>query len=138
VAGVNTMHNFLKESQHHLAGVYSRSLGSGRVSTVTPLFTFPDQQDCGTNCYALGPTDFATIYNVLPLWQSGIDGTGQRIAIVGRSNINKQDVSDFRTMFGLPPNEPEIILNGRWHVRLGSSLRGVTRFTRVLLDSPAR
>jgi Pro-kumamolisin, activation domain/Bacterial Ig-like domain (group 3) len=112
VAGVNTLHNFLKKPQHYMAGVYSRSAGSGRASIVTPLFTFPDQQDCGTNCYALGPADFATIYNVLPLWQSGVDGSGQTIAIVGRSNINKQDVSDFRTMFGLPANDPKIILNG--------------------------
>ena len=31
------------------------------------------------------PYDFATIYNVLPLWNAGIDGTGQTIAIAGTS-----------------------------------------------------
>ena len=62
----------------------------------------------------MGPTDFATIYNVLPLWNASapIDGTGQTIAVVGETNINLQDVADFRTMFGLPANAPNIILNG--------------------------
>jgi hypothetical protein len=39
-------------------------------------------------------------------------GTGQTIAIVGRSNIDVQNVRDFRTVLGLPPNDPEIIVNG--------------------------
>jgi subtilase family serine protease len=60
----------------------------------------------------VGPYDFATIYNVLPLWNAGIDGTGQTIAIVARSNINIQDVRDFRNLFGLPAKDPKIIVNG--------------------------
>ena len=60
----------------------------------------------------LGPADFAKIYNVQPLYDAGIDGTGQAIAIVGRSNINVQDVSDFRTQFGLQANDPQVIING--------------------------
>ena len=79
-------------------GAFSRSKATGEVR---PLFTFTS----GTNTYyALGPTDFATIYNVLPLWQASqaIDGTGQTIAIVAASNINVQDVRDFRNLFGLP------------------------------------
>jgi len=34
----------------------------------------------------VGPTDFATIYNVAPLWANGIDGTGQTIAIMKIAN----------------------------------------------------
>jgi hypothetical protein len=62
----------------------------------------------------VGPTDFATIYNVTPLWNGGAssDGTGQTIAVVGETNINLQDVADFRSMFGLPAKAPNIILNG--------------------------
>lgn len=71
---------------------------------------------CGgaDNCYFVGPYDFATIYNVLPLWNAtpAIDGTGQSIAILNESNINIQDVRDFRNMFGLPANDPQVILNG--------------------------
>jgi hypothetical protein len=63
----------------------------------------------------VGPWDFATIYNITPLWNSGIDGTGQTIAIAGTSAIdigesNTQvtgangynDVNTFRTFFNLP------------------------------------
>jgi len=49
---------------------------------------------------------------VAPLWSAGTDGTGQQIAVVGETNINPQDVADFRAMFGLPVNPPNIILNG--------------------------
>lgn len=76
-----------------------------------PLFTYPS--GTGAN-YFLAPADFATIYNVLPLWKASppIDGTGQTIAIVAETNINIQDVADFRNLFGLPPNAPQVILNG--------------------------
>lgn len=60
----------------------------------------------------MGPADLATIYDVLPLWNSGIDGTGQAIAIVVASNFNIQDVRDFRSLFGLPAKDPVVGLNG--------------------------
>ncbi len=58
-------------------------------------------------CNLLGPTDFATIYNILPLWNAGIDGTGQTIAVVGRSNIYVRTCDNFRSLFGLPVNDPQ-------------------------------
>jgi subtilase family serine protease len=62
--------------------------------------------------YYLAPADFATIYNLNTLYAAGTDGTGTSIAIVGRTNINLSDVQTFRTYFGLPVNNPQIILNG--------------------------
>lgn len=109
VAGVSSFNNFPLKPLHHIAGLFSRSNTTGRVLPVTPLFSFPG---CGPTCYAVGPTDFATIYNVSPLWNAGIDGTGQTIAIANDSNINIQDVRNFRALFGLPANDPKVILNG--------------------------
>jgi len=60
----------------------------------------------------LAPDDFATIYNVTPLYNMGIDGTGQTIAVVGQSNINLADVRQFRRRFSLPPNDPQLVLVG--------------------------
>ncbi len=60
----------------------------------------------------LSPADFAKIYNVQPLYDLGINGAGQSIAITGRSEIEVQDVRDFRTLMGLPANDPQVILNG--------------------------
>ncbi|MFZ0320899.1 MAG: S53 family peptidase [Candidatus Sulfotelmatobacter sp.] len=62
--------------------------------------------------YYLAPADFATIYDLTPLYQQAITGRGQSIAIVARSNINLADVRQFRTSFGLPANDPQIIVNG--------------------------
>ncbi|HXP82168.1 MAG TPA: Ig-like domain repeat protein [Verrucomicrobiae bacterium] len=111
VAGVNSLHNFPKKPMYRLAGV---SLRSG-VMAYGPDFT-TNLPMCGgaDNCYFVGPYDFAAIYNVLPLWNATapIDGTGQAIAILNESNINIQDVRDFRSMFGLPANDPQVILNG--------------------------
>ncbi len=59
------------------------------------------------------PYDFAAIYNVNPLWTSGYDGTGQSIAIVGQTDIKLSDVTLFRATFGLPANNPTIVVNGK-------------------------
>jgi len=108
VAGFASLNNFPRQPMIQQVGAFSRSKATGEVR---PLFTFTSG---GSSYYALGPTDFATIYNVLPLWQASpaIDGTGQTIAIVAASNINVQDVRDFRNLFGLPANDPQIIVNG--------------------------
>ncbi len=62
--------------------------------------------------YAIAPNDLAAIYNIKPLWDAGIDGTGQTIAIVGESDINPDDVDFFRSSFGLPPKKLNIIYYG--------------------------
>jgi pseudomonalisin len=61
----------------------------------------------------LSPYDFAAIYNVTQLWNANWDGTGQSVAIAGRTNIKLSDVTTFRSTFGLPANNPQVILNGR-------------------------
>jgi subtilase family serine protease len=58
----------------------------------------------------VSPWDFATIYNVTPLWNAAIKGTGQTIYIAGRSNINMSDIQYFQEIFGLPTNPPAVII----------------------------
>lgn len=41
-----------------------------------------------------------------------LNGTGETIAIVARSDISAQDVGDFRNVFGLPAAAPAFILDG--------------------------
>jgi subtilase family serine protease len=110
VGGVRSLHNFESKAANHLAGVFRRNPTSGKIEPVkqaAPGFTF-----AGGDLRAVGPTDLATIYNIAPVWGDGIDGTGQTIAIVQRTNINPQDVADFRALFGLPANPPTITLTG--------------------------
>ena len=49
---------------------------------------------------------------VNPLYAAGINGTGQTIAIVNDSNINVYLVNQFRTLFNLPANPPQVIIDG--------------------------
>ena len=60
----------------------------------------------------LAPDDIAAIYDVAPLYSAGIDGTGQQLAIIGQTDINVADIRQFRTKFGLAPNDPQIVLYG--------------------------
>jgi pseudomonalisin len=95
VSGVVTMHDFRKT--HFLS-----------VRSQLPFdFTSPS-----TGANFLAPADFATIYDVNPLYTAGITGAGQTIAIVGRTNIQLADVEFFRSFFGLRANDPVIINNG--------------------------
>ncbi len=60
----------------------------------------------------LFPADFATIYDVNPLYSAGSTGAGVSIAIVGRSNINLSDVATFRAASALAAKSPAVILPG--------------------------
>ena len=74
VAGVIGLHNFRPVPQHRLA--------NGRPHGVQPML------DTGTGSHGVGPADFATIYNVQPLWNKGITGSGETIAIAAASDVN--------------------------------------------------
>jgi uncharacterized protein (TIGR03437 family) len=60
--------------------------------------------------HELAPDDLATIYDINPLYKSGIDGTGQKIVVIGQSRANLTDLQTFRTVFGLPLQIPKLIL----------------------------
>jgi uncharacterized protein (TIGR03437 family) len=60
--------------------------------------------------YCVAPDDFATIYDVTPLYNAGINGTGQKIAIAGQVEVNLSDIEQFRSMFNLPVNDPQMLL----------------------------
>jgi hypothetical protein len=106
VAGINTLHDFPKRPAIHVLGKASRI---ANTSLWQPNFTFSGA--AGVEHF-LAPGDFAKIYNTATLYQNGIDGSGQSVAIVARNNINLSDVQIFRIAFGLPVNDPQIILDG--------------------------
>jgi pseudomonalisin len=93
VGGVVSLHDFHSSHMHKFVRKVSPQLTSG-------------------SSHYLAPADFATIYDLNPLYQSSINGGGQTIAIVGRTNIKASDVTAFRSSFGLPANNPQIIVNG--------------------------
>lgn len=116
VRGIRSLHNFHPKPQARQLGSFRRT-ESGEIR---PLFTYTDSNG---QFFGVGPADFATIYSVPAAVAGNPAGQGQTIAIVGQSNINLQDVLDFRSMFGLPayastctgvPNQCQltVVLNG--------------------------
>jgi hypothetical protein len=95
VAGIHTLHNFIKRPALRFSG---EKIAAKYVPGKQPQVTFSD----GT--HALGPTDYATIYNINPLYTSSppINGGGINLAVVGRSRLFnvEEDVSDFGNVFG--------------------------------------
>lgn len=96
VAGVVSLHDF------HSAPAHDRAQ---QAEPVSPNFT------SGSSHY-MAPADFATIYDVAGLYSQSINGTGQTVAVAGRSNLKLSDVQSFRSQFGLPVNNPTVVLNG--------------------------
>ena len=108
VRGVLSLHDFRHKpmvSQHYRV----ERNANGVLEPADPAFTVSTTS--GTRHF-LAPSDFARIYNLSALYQDGIDGTGQTIAIVARSNVEMSDVETFRQIFNLPANDPNVIFNG--------------------------
>jgi hypothetical protein len=98
VAGVWTMHNFLKKPNVRAT--------EGRIEAQVAPHTKP-QFTSSSGLHALGPADYYTIYNFNPL--VGIAGS---IGIVARLNINLQDVIYFHYWMYDQSIGPEVIVNG--------------------------
>jgi uncharacterized protein (TIGR03437 family) len=90
------------------AGVIAAFSGLDDFEPVEAHVPVPAYNSGGS--HYLSPYDFATIYNVKALWDAGIDGTGISIAVIGRSDIKTSDIQAFRTRFGLPQNDPKVVL----------------------------
>jgi len=98
-----------------LNGVVSGFLGLNDFYPRPSAHAIPVDGDpaltAGPNHY-LVPADFATIYNLNPLYSAGFDGSGQGIAVVGGSDIAISDIRAFRSRFGLPANDPKLLAYG--------------------------
>ena len=79
------------------------AVGSNRIPS-RPKGTLSD----GT--HVLAPDDIAKIYDITRLYQAGIDGSGERLVVIGQSDIDLADIASFRSGFGLPINVPQVIL----------------------------
>ncbi|OGU07379.1 MAG: hypothetical protein A2075_14055 [Geobacteraceae bacterium GWC2_58_44] len=98
VAGPVSLHDFPRDRM---------STGLLQIAGASPLST-----PAYDSSHYLSPADFASIYNLEPLYNSGIDGTGQTIAIVGRTHPSSSNWSAFRKMMELPDNPVRVVVNG--------------------------
>jgi len=56
--------------------------------------------------FTMAPADVSVAYNIAPVLARGIDGSGQTIAVVARSDFNVADVSRFQAQFNVPLHSP--------------------------------
>ncbi len=84
VTGVRGLSNFRPKSH----AVHSK-----------PNYTFPVN---GGDKYFIAPGDIVTMYDLGPLYSAGITGAGQKLAVMGQTDVYLADLQDFRSAFGLP------------------------------------
>jgi uncharacterized protein (TIGR03437 family) len=122
------LHRFVVQGKEHYANTAPPALPgelAGLVRLIRGLDNFePDppsaianampmpEYTSSTGAHSLAPADFATIYDLNPLYNNGIKGDGQTIAILGRAAINLNDYRTFRTLYGLPATIPVMHLVG--------------------------
>jgi len=135
VVGIKQLHDFHPHPLHRVGSIveFNPELGQWQKKTapstasaaINPLTTSAAKSTDTTTPHPLfystsngfveqdvSPNDFATIYNVQPLWTAGTTGTNQTIAIVGTSDIVLSDVSSYKSSFGLPAGNAPIIKAG--------------------------
>jgi hypothetical protein len=117
VAGVATLHNFVKKPHYQNPGIRLSGTSTGGLRPAINL-----KANNGTIFHAIGPADFATIYNTptpinLHPPAKIFNGNGVTIAIMGRTDIHTSDVEEFRAIFGIAAAQGftgalNVILNG--------------------------
>jgi uncharacterized protein (TIGR03437 family) len=116
------LHQYAVNGESHFANSSNPSIPaafSGTVIAVRGLNDFrpkprarlrrPDYTE-GRGTHYVVPDDLATIYDIGPLYSAGINGSGQKIAIAGQTEINLSDIETFRSTYGLPTNNPQTML----------------------------
>lgn len=117
------IHRFVRNGETHFANATEPSLPaafSGVISAIRGLNNFRMKPairavralpkfDAPGGDHFLAPNDFATIYDVNPVYSAGIDGSGQKLVIAGQTQINLSDIQAFRSSFGLSANDPQIV-----------------------------
>ena len=126
------IHRYVIDGETHFANATDPSIPTGLVGMLSGIRGLDDFRPKAPNrgrkpigssslqpdytnlvgTHYLAPDDIATIYNLNPLYAAGIDGTGQKIAVVGQTDINLSDIAAFRSIFNLSNNTPQQHLYG--------------------------
>ncbi len=124
------LHRYEVDGEKHFANASAPSIPAslaGIVVTVRGLDDFrPKPQRATLNVkpnvkpdfnasngsHYLAPDDLTMIYDIQALYKAGFDGTGQKLAIAGQTDINIADIRAFRSQFNLPVKDPQMVLAG--------------------------
>ena len=106
VKGFVSLNNFRFKS---MARVMGKAQYNPQTDKAIPSWTWGTS--AGVN-FVLSPGDYAVQYDLNPLYGAGLKGAGQSIAIIDYSNVNVDLVNQFRSLFKLPVNPPQVIVDG--------------------------
>lgn len=118
------MHNYLVNGELHLANAGEPKIPAALATSVLNVGHLHDfaprpraKVQSHLTSYVSGnhfltPSDFATIYDLQPLYSAGIDGTGQKIAVIGQSTVSPTDINNFRSAAGLSASTVTMTLQG--------------------------
>jgi len=84
----------------------STLMSSGPTHTVSPK----PMLNTPTGTHAIFPGDFASIYDLNLLYESGITGAGQTVAVIGQSRVSNKDIEDFEALSALPILDPQVVI----------------------------
>jgi len=123
-----SIHSFSLNGETRLANVSEPQLPKaleGVAETVFGLHNFPlkahsirrlqPRFTASSGTTYLVPDDWETIYNVKPLYATGLDGSAlasqpYSIVVVGQSDVQLSDIDAFRAAAGLAAKEPTVLL----------------------------
>jgi hypothetical protein len=120
------IHRYEVDGEMHFANAMAPSIPAAFAGVVSELRGLDDFRpkppratvklnpafNSANGMHYLAPDDLATIYDIAPLYQAGFNGTGQKLAIAGQTDINLSDIRGFRTQFNLAANDPQLVLYG--------------------------
>jgi Pro-kumamolisin, activation domain len=107
------MHNYNINGEVHLANAMNPSVPAALANAVVYIghlnsFAPKPRLRIKSNFtsyvsgnHFLTPADFATIYDLNPLYSAGATGSTQTIAVVGQSTVSTTDLNNFRSAAGL-------------------------------------
>lgn len=72
------------------------------ASAGTPSMALGDYQTSGQEPFGYSPSQIATAYDITPLYQRGVDGSGQTIAFIELDRFDPADLQTFNTAAKLP------------------------------------
>jgi uncharacterized protein (TIGR03437 family) len=110
-------HRFVSGGETHFANAVEPSVPEALAPVVSGLLGLHDYRPKRVHSMHLqdplltsydgshvpGPADLALIYDFQQLYNLGVDGTGQSIAIAGQSNVHSTDIALYRKHFNLSP-----------------------------------
>jgi hypothetical protein len=110
VRGVSPLNNFPAKPYVQVDGTAHYSPTTKKA---TPDWTAPNNFGTSNpNLYLVAPEDFATQYDLGPLYQAGVNGAGQTIGIINESNIDLSLVNMYQQLFGLVNNPTQVVIDG--------------------------